>query len=102
MLLVVNELFIAIDVNLAQHDITTSNIYHNWRNIWGVQSREAIRLKVRVHVNETLESFQKREIDGHTFDMVNGRSNIIVIEMFKCKEFKKNYCKPINPLGLYS
>ncbi len=91
-----------IDVNLAQHDITTSNKYHNWRNIWGVQSRGAIRLKVLVHVNETLESLYKREIDGHTFDMVNARSNILVIEMFKCREFKKNYCKPISPLGLYS
>jgi hypothetical protein len=45
---------VAIDVNLAQHDIIASNNYHNWRNIWGMQSCEAIRLKVLVHVNETL------------------------------------------------
>jgi hypothetical protein len=53
----------------------------------GSASRGAIRLKVLVHVNEILEPLYKREIDGHTFDMVNGRSNILVIEMFKCREF---------------
>jgi hypothetical protein len=27
---------IATDVNLAQRDITTSNNYHDWKNIWEV------------------------------------------------------------------
>jgi hypothetical protein len=47
-------IIITIDVNLAQHDITKSNNYHNWNNICGVQSCGTIRLKVLIHVNETL------------------------------------------------